>query len=151
MRRNWTLEEFRAATVEVGGPDAVAVLEEGLDWAQGHGGTLVFGHGKYGPLYPAIPGRDGQPAKILAIDTGGGVGVNYSVLKDHPPFDDVAERLGVNRRLNEIGGISIPDDMAVRASGPLVRLDALRQPADRAAFFRVFDDVASRLRGQVPE
>jgi hypothetical protein len=145
VRRNWTLEEFRAATVEAGGTDAVAVLEDGLAWGLRNGGTLVFGHGKYGPLYPAIPSRDGQPAKVLAIDTGGGIWVNYSVLKDHPPFDDVAERLGVNRRLNEIGGISIADDMAARAAAALVRLDALRPPADRAAFFAIFDDVAARL------
>jgi len=71
--------------------------------------------------------------------------VNYVVLKDYPPFDDPGERLGINRRLNGIGVISIADDMAVRASWPMVRLDALRAPADRAAFFRVFDDVAARL------
>ena len=150
-RRDWTLDEYRAATLAEGGTDAVAVLEDGLAWAQRHGGTSVLGHGKYGPLYPAIPGRDGKLAKVLAIDTGGGVWVSYSTLKDLPPFDDVAERLGVNRRLNEIEGISVRDDMAVRASGPKVSLEALRQPAARAAFFRVLDDVASRLRGQVPE
>ena len=71
--------------------------------------------------------------------------MNYVVLKDYPPFDDPGERLGINRRLNGIGVISIADDMAVRASWPMVRLDALRAPADRAAFFRVFDDVAARL------
>ena len=91
VRRNWTIEEFRAATVEVGGLDAVAVLEDGLEWVRRHGGTLALGHGKYGPLYLVVPSSGGQPAKVLGIDTGGGITVNY--LKDHPPFDDVAERL----------------------------------------------------------
>ncbi len=145
VRRNWTIDEFRASAVEVGGPEAIAILDEGLAWMERNGGTLVFGHGKYGPVYPAIPGRDGAPAKVLALDTGGGIGVNYSVLKDHPPFDDAGERVSLNHRLNEIGGISLPDDMAARASWPLIKLGALRTPADLTAFFRVFDDVADRL------
>jgi hypothetical protein len=145
VRRNWSLDEFRAAISAQGGTDASAFLEAGLVWVQTHGGSSVIGHGKYGPLYFTLPTRDGQQVKVLAIDSGGTVSVNYVFLKDHPPFDDAGERLGINRRLNEIGGVSIPDDMAVRASWPMVRLDAVRAPADRAAFFRVFDDVAARL------
>ena len=143
--RNWTLDEFRAATSAQGGTDATAVLEAGLVWVQTHGGSWVLGRGKYGPLYLVVSSRDGQPVKVLAIDTGGGVSVYYVFLKDYPPFDDPGERLGINRRLNGIGVISIADDMAVKASWPTVRLDALRPPGDRAAFFRVFDDVAARL------
>lgn len=149
--RVWTLDEFRAAVFDLGGADAVAVLEDGLAWTERHGGSFALGHGKYGPLYPVVPTDNGKAARVVAIDAGGGVWVNYSVLKDYESFADPGERVGINHRLNEIDGISIPDDMAVRASGPKVSLDALRQPAARAAFFRVLDDVASRLGGQVPE
>jgi hypothetical protein len=151
VHRNWTLEEFRAAALEVGGPDAVALVADGLQWVLQHGGAAVLGHGKYGPLYLAVPSRDRQPAKALAIDSGGGVTVNYVVLKDYPPFDEAGERVGLNHQLNQISGISIPDNMAVRASWPLVRLDALRLPADRSAFLRVFDDVAARLKQDIRE
>jgi hypothetical protein len=147
VRRNWTLEEFRASTAELGGADASVLLDEGLAWAASHGGSWSLGNGKTGPLYLVVSGRDGQTGKVLAIDTGGGVGVNYVVLKDFSPYDDASERLEVNRRLNAIGGVSIADDMAARASWPLVRLDALRKPADRAAFFRVFGEVAARIAG----
>jgi len=37
------------------------------------------------------------------------------------------------------------DDMAVRATWPMVRLDALRSPGRRAAFYVVLDTVADRL------
>jgi hypothetical protein len=85
--------------------------------------------------------------KVLAIDTDGGVGVNYSHMSGHPPYGNVDERLGVNRRLNAIDGISIDDDYAVRCSWVKVRLDALRLQVTRVAFFQVFDAVAARLSG----
>jgi hypothetical protein len=94
-----------------------------------------------------VPDRHGKPVRVLAIDTDGGVGVNYIHMCGHSPYGDANERLALNRRLNEIDGISIDDDYVERCSWPKVRLDALRSPAVRTAFFRVFDDVAKRLSG----
>ncbi len=140
------LPEFRARTLAVGGPDAVAVTDDAVRWVERCGGKWVLGRGIVrGPLYLTVPDRYGQPVKVLAIDTDGGFGVNYSHMCGHSPYGDVDERLRVNRRLNEIDGISLDDDYAVRCSWPKVRLDALRPKAIRVAFFQVFDDVAARL------
>ena len=103
-------------------------------------GTRRSGTGRWG-LGVEQPDHAERRHHVAEADVGAAVILGAFV----GPFDDVAERLGVNRRLNEIGGISIADDMAARAAAALVRLDALRPPADRAAFFAIFDDVAARL------
>jgi len=49
-------------------------------------------------------------------------------------FDTVDERLKLNHDFNTIEGVAMSEDMAVRATWPMVRLDALRLPGRRAAF-----------------
>ena len=127
------------------GPDAVTVLEDCLAWAERHGGEYVFGRGAtLGPIRFVVPDHAGQPVKALSLNTTEGVGVQYIYLKGHPPFDEEDERRDLTLRLNELHGISIPDG---RWNGKAfyVKLEFLSSPADRAAFFGIFDDVARRL------
>jgi hypothetical protein len=70
VRRTWTLDEFHAA-VAAQGPDAIAVVDDGLAWARRPGRSWEFGRGKYGPLYLVAPTSTGQQVKVLSIDTGG--------------------------------------------------------------------------------
>ena len=140
------IPEFLARALAVGGADAVAVTHDGLAWLERCGGKPILGRGLVrGPLYLTVPDSHGQPVKVLAIDTDGGVGVDYNHMSSSSPFHREEERLRVNHRLNEIDGIAIDDDYAVRCSWPKVSLDALRPQSTRAAFFRVFDGVAARL------
>ena len=142
------LPEFRVRTLRVGGPDAVAVTDDAVAWTQRWGGRPVLGRGRVrGPLYLTIHDRYGEPVKVLAIDTDGGISVNYVHMDGHAPYSDVDERLRLNHLLNEIDRISIDDSYAVRRSWPKIGLDALRHEATRSAFFRVFDGVAARLSG----
>ena len=143
------LPEFFARARRVGGADAVAVAEAAVRWVEGcKGGSPVLGKGIVrGPLYLTVPDRVGNRVKVLAIDTDGGMGVNYSHMSEHSPYRDVEERLRLNRQLNAIKGISIDDHYAVRCSWPKISLETLRNEATRSAFFRVFDDVAVRLAG----
>jgi hypothetical protein len=73
----------------------------------------------------------------------------YKYLRNLPPFDEESERRDLTYRLNELHGISIPHG---RWNGKAfnVKLEFLRSPDDRAAFFRVFDDVARRAAEQSP-
>ncbi len=150
VRRNWTLEEFRDAVSDGGGPDALAVLDAGLAWAERHNGSVVMGHGKYGPLYPMVPDRGGVPVKVISISTGGSVEIEYVAIADHPPFDATDQRVELNRRFNGIPGVSIDADKAIRAGWPSVGLDVLRSSINLRAFFGVLDDVADRLSRTEP-
>lgn len=145
-RKTWTLEEFRAAVDQAGDTDVVALLSDALDWSGRHGGSPVLGHGKYGPIYPTVPDRNGALVKSFALDTNGLVNLNYNELKPIPPYDDEAARLELNRLINTIEGMSISDDMARRASWPMIRLDVLREPERRRLFFEVLDEVARQVR-----
>jgi hypothetical protein len=92
-RRRWTLDEFRLALAELGGPEAIASLDEGIAWAESRGGAWDLGRGsKYGPLYLSIPAGSGSSVKIAALDAAGSLGIQYSELQHHPPFDGVEAR-----------------------------------------------------------
>jgi hypothetical protein len=142
----WTVERFRTTMLDEVGPDAVTVLEDCLAWAERHGGEYVFGGGPTGPIRFVVPDHAGQPVKALLLNSAEGVGVQYTYLKDHPPFDEEDERRDLTLRLNELHGISIPDGRWNRKAF-YVKLELLSSPADRAAFFGIFDDVARRLSG----
>jgi hypothetical protein len=137
----WTLERFREVTEAEGGPDAIAVLEDGLAWALRWHGEYDFGTGPTAPIYFVVPNRAGEPIKALSF-WGGRVGIMYRNLRKHPPFTGQDERDELTERLNEIDGISIP---LGRPRAFDVKLEFLRSPEVRAAFFGVFDDVARRL------
>jgi hypothetical protein len=146
--RTWTLESFEAAMLDEdhggGGPDAVTLLHDGLAWSKRWHGDHDFGTGASGPMYLMAPDLAREPVNVLSCNLAGDVGVRYIGLKKHLPFDEEAERRDLTERLNEIGGIDIPDG---RWNGKAfnVKLEHLRSPDDRAAFFRVFDDVARRV------
>ena len=99
----WTLERFRAMVLDERGPDAVAVLEDGLAWAERHGGKFEFGEGpKWGPIRFVVPDRAGQPVKALSLNTAEAVGVQYIYLKRKPPFDKEDELRDLTYRLNTV-------------------------------------------------
>lgn len=134
------LGDFRGALVD--DSDAVAILEDGLAWMRGHGGTEVFGSGRSGPMFFRVPAQDGELVKALSINTSGHVGVQYGHIGRKPPFRDKAELLDLTSRLEGALGISIPP----REKAYDVKLDFLRSPEIRAVFFQVFDTVAERLK-----
>jgi hypothetical protein len=150
-RRRWTLDEFRRALAEHGGPDGLVVLDAGIAWAEQRGGSWELGYGKkYGPLYLTTRERRGEMVKLVALDTAGSLGILYSELQNHEPFNQVDARLDLNRRLNGVPGASIPEEMAIRARWPLLKNGPLA-PSALPELFAALDYVADRLAQDVTD
>ena len=86
-----------------------------MEWNRRHGVEVVFGTGKYGPLYLQARAATGELVKIASVRTYGYAIVNYGAFQQFPPFDRAEERVEVNRRLNRIPGVKITG--AIRCGG----------------------------------
>ena len=142
-RRDWTLQQFLASTEEVGGPSALAWVQQSLDWAKGNGLPVTLGHGKYGPLYLMADAEQHLGVSINALGT---TQVLFTQLVGIAPFDQAAARMDWCRRLNDVAGVEIDEAKALRASWADIPLRALDSVASRAALLDVVAWVAERIR-----
>ena len=128
-------------------PEVLALVRDELDWLTKHDVEPFIGRGKYGPLHVRIRDRDGNLTRGVSTGTGGSVMIDYSVLQRTAPLDDPDVRLEVNRRLNLIPGVSIPERMARYASWPTIPQHTLSKPEARTQLFDVLDWIARLLSG----
>jgi hypothetical protein len=145
VARSWTEAEFLEATAATGGPDAEHLARACLSWNRQRSGEIFIGRGKYGPLYLQTRDAAGTLVKIASLNTQGYVEVLYNNLVKSEPFDQSDVRAEMNRRLNEIHGVQLPERAALRATWPSIQLSALASEAARSQFFEVSDWVSARL------
>ncbi len=145
VTRAWTEAQFLEATAETGGPNAHRLASEILEWNRRYGVPILFGKGKFGPLYLQPRAASGELVKVANMNTQGYVAIGYDWLVKFPPFDAAEQRVEVNRRLNSIPGVQIPERAAVDASWPGIDPKVFASEAARARFLKVFDWVALQL------
>ena len=146
--RDWTDAEFRAACATGdGGREAAELYDAVVAWSSARGFKRIFGHGKYGPMYVAALGPDGQSARMIDMDAGGNTHIQYVALKAFPPFDSEAGRLELNRRLNEAPDVDIPDYQAVNEAWPTIHIGVLANAQTREPVFQAIDWAAERVAG----
>ena len=143
--RSWTESEFLEAANATGGPGVRLFAVSVLDWNRRHGVPILLGKGKYGPLYLQAKVATGELAKVANVNSQGYTSIGYDWLVRFPPFDGVEERLELNKRLNAIPGVQIPERSAVEAFWPGIDPKALAPEAAQRQFFEIFDWVADRL------
>lgn len=102
-----------------------AVARELLEWARAQNARFFWGSGKVDGSFQPVFDHAGQAYFPLAVWTNGKLDLQFQYLLLRPPFDDVVLRLEFLRRLNEIPGVSIPEDAITRRpSIPLAPLAA---------------------------
>jgi hypothetical protein len=143
--RTWTEDEFLEATAASGGPDAERLVRACLAWNRRHGAEPLFGKGRYGPLYFQAPVAPGVFAKIANINAQGYTMVNYDTLARFPPFDRAEKRVELNRLLDFIPGVEIPERAATEARWPGIELHVLASEEAHRRFVAVLDWVAGEL------
>jgi hypothetical protein len=92
-------------------PAEANVARELIEWARVQRLRLWWGTGKGG--FGPILDHAGQPYYPFGISSGGKVDISFQHMTRRP-FDNVELRLEFLRRLNDIPGVSIPDDAITR-------------------------------------
>jgi hypothetical protein len=92
-------------------PAEANVARELIEWARVQRLRLWWGKGKGG--FGPVLDHAGQPYYPFGISSRGRVDISFQYMT-RPPFDNVELRLEFLRRLNDIPGVSIPDDAITR-------------------------------------
>lgn len=111
--QQWDEASFFAVLERKGGSAQVAVARALLDWARGQMLRVTWGRGKVDGSFIPVLDHQGQPHYPLAVYTYGRVEIQFQWLT-RQPFDDLELRRQFLSRLNQIPGVSLPDDAITR-------------------------------------
>jgi hypothetical protein len=130
--RKWDETSFFSALGQRSGTEEVAVARRILEWAADKGLRISWGGGsRDGSLFPVVDHR-GMWYTLIAVWTYGRVEMQFQHMQNWAPFDDESKRLELVHRLNEIPGVSIPEDAICRRpafphhSGTVLRCNVSR-------------------------
>ena len=113
-KRQWDEASFLAELEAKRGPADAQVGRELLEWARVYLPRFSWGTGMAEGFFIPVLDHAGQNYWPLGVWTNGRVEIQFRSLMLRPPFDDVALRREFVRRLNEIPGVSIPEDAITR-------------------------------------
>lgn len=123
--RQWNEERFFATLAEKRGGAETATGRRLYEWASENGFTHSFGRGTVDGSWLPTLNANGLAYRPLTVWTHGVVGISFGGLTTRPPFDQTSERVELLQRLNEIPGLSLPDNVIERyPSFPLAILAA---------------------------
>ncbi|HEY0068981.1 MAG TPA: hypothetical protein VGE04_03340 [Chloroflexia bacterium] len=125
--------------------DLLDVSRRLLDWARAEGLALHWSTMRDVPLFaPAIDTPSG-PAYFVEITARGRIDVLFDQLRETDAFREDEQRLEVLRRLNQIGGMGMPEFTINKR--PTFSLNALVSDAAFDQFTATFRWVAQQLQG----
>jgi hypothetical protein len=124
--RQWDETSFFAELERKQGPEEASVARELLEWASVQMPRFTWGRGKVDGSFIPVLDHNGQPHYPLGIYTSGRLEIQFMHLR--PPFDDLELRREFLRRLNEIPGVSFPEDAITRR--PRIQLSLLASDPD---------------------
>jgi hypothetical protein len=142
--RQWDEEMFVADATERIAPEEVKVLRDLLDWSATWRSRLWWGKGKIDGSAVPVLDHDGQGYPPITLWSNGSVEIGFYWLAYHPPFDDPAARHEFRRRLNQISGVDLTEDVIGRR--PNIRVSRLRPPESLAAFKAAVEWLVAEVR-----
>jgi len=117
--RTWTRDAILSELRERHG-DAIATTAEGIfDWAARRGLRFWFGSGRRDGSFQAGVQDGAHYLWPFRVYTYGSVEINFQFMARRPPFDDLAQREELRRRLNEIEGVELTAQDDLRPNIPL--------------------------------
>lgn len=120
-KRQWDEPSFLREFESQRGAAEAQVARELIDWARVEMPRAVWGSGRVtGSFFPVLD-HAGQDYFPFALWSNGRIEFQFERLSRRPPFDDLELRREFLRRLNEIPGVSIPEDGVTRF--PSIRFD----------------------------
>lgn len=135
--QTWSEDSFFTALSESAGPQAAEIAHQILRWAQSRGLRIWWGSGKQqGSFFPILD-RPGSSPFPIGVWTYGSIEIQFQHLQNRMPFNDPQLRREFLDRLNEIPGVSLPDDSLGRR--PSFPIRALTDEARLHQFLAVLD------------
>jgi hypothetical protein len=119
-KRQWDEASFLEELKAKRGAAEARVASELIEWARAELPRFTWGAGRVTGSFIPVLDYAGQNYFPLALWTNGRAEIQFKPLSRRPPFDDVGLRSEFLSRLNQIAGLSIPEDAVTRV--PSMRL-----------------------------
>jgi hypothetical protein len=140
----WTEERFFGELEARNDISAVAVTRRLLEWAVAQHAILDFGSGTQSGSIYLIVNHKGLSTVPIILWTYGTIEIQFQYMLKGPAFTSEEQRRELQRRLNEIPGVSIPDHGLTRRPG--IRMALLSDPESMKLFIDTLDWVADEIR-----
>lgn len=142
--RQWDETSFFEDLAKGTGAGEVQVARRLLDWAVQNRLFVYWGRGKGGTFTPVLEHGDYR-YQMLTVYGYGPVDVNFQWFATKPPFDEEGRRAELVRRLNEIPGVTIPENVVNKR--PTIQLSVLGRGDNLARFLEILDWFVQQVRG----
>jgi len=107
----WTEAEFLAELAKNTTPDDAATAKKIKDWADENGIKHDFGSGgELGSLFLEYM-RNKRALVSLTLNTDGNIRVDFRWMRTYPPFTDQLKRIELVKKLNEINGVQLSENL----------------------------------------
>ena len=142
-KRLWDEANIFAELERRSGAEAVRVAKAISHWMKTKADRVWFGRGTQDGSMGCAFVHQGQDLVPVVLWTYGKVEIAFQWIMK-PPFDDVARRRELLRRLNEIEGVNFAENVVT--SRPVMPLTVLSDEARMSKFIGALDWFASEVR-----
>lgn len=141
--RHWDRDALLSTLAERQGPDAVAIAQRIFAWSDERHLVNKYGIGQKNASVAFLAHANGVSPFLLYA--AGGIEIFFQALHRRPPFDQAEMRSALQRRLNTIPGIAIPDDRLTLRPG--FDLSTLADTSSLSSFLEAMDWALDELIG----
>ena len=143
-KRQWDAPSFLIALHENVGEEARRIAEGIMAWSDKNLGRRWFGSGSQSGSFVPTLDIAGEQYWPFTLWTYGQVEIQFQWLQNRPPFEDITVRQELRRRLNEIAGVSIPEDGIKRR--PSFHISLLTADSSLDAFLSTMEWVVGEVK-----
>ena len=142
--KQWDESSFFQELETRRGKDEEEVARKILEWAKANSLRIWWGKGiRSGSFFPLLD-YNGLTHWLISVWTYGSIEVQFKVMKSKPPFDGESKRMELLRRLNEIPGVTIPENAITRR--PSITLSSLKDKTILMQFLETFNWVVQEIK-----
>ncbi|HEV7394961.1 MAG TPA: hypothetical protein VGN86_00510 [Pyrinomonadaceae bacterium] len=143
--RQWDEQAVLQALEEKKGPGEANVARKLLQWAKENVSFVTWGKGANdGSFTPTLSYVANARLVPFRLYTYGNIEILFNRLQEHAPFVKDEKRLEMLHRLNQIPGVSLPEDGIHRR--PSIPTAALIDPASLKQFLQVMEWVIQEVK-----
>ncbi len=140
----WTSEQFMDTLSRNTSTDIAIVAKKIHDWAISEGIHIEFGFGSEDGSMFLMATKDKKDLVTLTLVSTGVVRVDFRWLKTYPPFTNIDNRIALIRKLNDIAGVNISEDLV--NGYPRFPISVLKESTNYQKFIQIMKWVVQELQ-----
>lgn len=144
QKHKWDETSFFAEFEENNGSEETVVARRILAWGKDRATYIWWGEGARTGSFVATVMHEESKHQLFAVYTYGALEIYFQWYQYKAPFSDEGMRRKLLRRLNEIPGIDLPEDVITRR--PNIPMSLLTDEAKLRQLLEVFDWVVTEIR-----